>query len=263
MTGEPRRYGVDVCYGTCQIDRCLEALRFWEEELDGMGLFRKMLREASTPDTKASTLEHFIREFFAHRFLTDEGLAWSRILRRHGGAMSRLAIEQITFLLCARYDPMVRDFVLTEYWPRIRDGQKAFPLSMSADFLNAAEQAGRPGAVWSASRFEKLRSGLNGICAGYGLWRKGPSGGSYRATPPALHPEVALLLALELHERGLSDEEVVTHRDWAFFGLDREKVIRMLQSSRNTSELLVQSSGDLVSISWRTTMMEAANRHDC
>ena len=261
METTSRRYGVDICYGTCQIDRCLEAVRLWEPGLDGRALYQKVMTEAATPGTKASTSEHFLREFFGHRFLTAEGLAWTKLLKQHVQALSQLMITQIMYLLSARFDPMVRDFVLTTYWPQVKAGQQVFSSSATLDFLQAAAQEGRPGAAGSDYRLNRNRIGLNGICAGFGLWKK--QGKQYIATPPVMHPDLALLLACELHDRGLTDNDVVSHQDWGFFGWDRSDVLRELKSSRYTNAFLVQSNGDLVSISWKKTMKEAAARYEC
>lgn len=259
---EPRRYGVDICYGTCRIEKCLEVLRFWEEGMNASALYRKIQTECASPERTASTVEHFVRELFGHRFLTAEGLAWARVLKRHARTMPKDALIEILCLLTARWDPMFSDFLLMRYWPRVQRGEKAFPESTASDFLSAAAREKRPGAVWSERRFKRICIGLNGLCSGYGLWQKKRAAKIFVATPPVIHPEVALLLACELHERGLSDEEVLSHRDWGFFGLDREGVIRTLSSSRFINVILVQTSADLACISWKKTMLEAAARHD-
>lgn len=260
MVEAPRRYGVDICYGTCQIDRCLETIQQWEPGLDGSALYRKIRTEASAPGTKLSTLEHFVRKFFGHRFLTPEGLAWTHLLKFHASALSRGIVTQIMYLLSARFDPMVRDFVLAVYWPRVKSGQQLFTASTSLDFLEAAAQEGRPGAAGSDLRLKRNSSGINGICTGFGLWKK--QGKQFVATPPVIYPDLTLLLACELHERGFSDKEVVEHRDWGFFGLTREEVLRELKSSRYMNAFLVQASGDIVNISWKKTMVEVAASYD-
>lgn len=254
------RYGLDCRYGRCNIDRCLETVFFWEEGLKPMELTRKVLREAADVTKSVNSSQHFIREFFAHRFMTTEGLPWTRLLKRYARSMNNDLIVQIMYLLSARFDPMLRDFVTSFYWPQVNAGRVIFPESVPAEFLESAVREGRPGAVWTAAGFSRLKGALGGICAGFGLWRKEKK--NYVATPLRLHPDMMLLLACELHDRGLSDEEVVSHRDWGILGVSREKLIDELKSSRYTSAFLVQSSGDLVSISWRKTMVEAAARYD-
>ena len=185
---------------------------------------------------------------------------WTRVLKRYAHIMSRACIVQIMYLLSARFDPMIRDFVLTTYWPRVKKGEFFFPSSTAFDFLVAAAQEGRPGAIGSECSLKKNSSGINGICLGYGLWRRQNKNG-YLATPIIVHSNVIPLLACELHDRGLSDEAVIRHLDWALLGMNREDVLAELRSSRFTNVFLCQSNSNLVSISWKMTMMEAAARY--
>lgn len=254
------RYGLDSRYGRCSIGRCLETIRFWEEGIKPAELAQKVLTEAADVTKTVNTSKHFIREFFAHRFMTEEGLPWTRVLKRYSYCMDSSLIVQIMYLLSARFDPMLRDFVMTFYWPQVMSGCMIFPESVLSVFLEMAAREGRPGAVWTVVGFSRLKGALGGICTGFGLWRKEKK--NYVVAPFRLHPDMVLLLACELHNRGLSDEEVVSHRDWIILGLNRGKVIQELKSSRYTNAFLVQSSGDLVNISWRKTMMEAAARYD-
>ena len=96
---------------------------------------------------------------------------------------------------------------------------------------------------------------LLGCCADFGLLGEGR-----RDQRPikrfAIRPDVALYFVHDLHFADLSDMAVVTHRDWRLFGLEIPEVIRLIQNLSHDGHLLIQSSADLVQISWKYRTME-------
>lgn len=256
-------YGTDIRYGTSAVDRCLEILPYWEEEITPAELYNKVLRESPRTDMTSRTQYHFIRELFKHRFMEPEVVAWTRILAANSTGFSRRIVEQIIFLLAARADAMVRDFFTMEYWPRVREGYTVIDSTTTKNFIEASANAGRGGTVWTDSRKKRLATGLMGICTGFGFIAK-TGKPRYRVLPPLMEPAVAALLAYDLHEQGLSPNAVVGHVDWKLFGLSAAEVVDMLRSSRFTSLFLVQSSGDLVDISWKcASMAEVSKKYVC
>ena len=72
----------------------------------------------------------------------------------------------------------------------------------------------------------------------------------------AIRPETALYLAHELHFASLSDAAVVRHPDWRLFGLEGGDVLRVLKTLGHDGHLVIQSSADLVQVSWKYRTME-------
>jgi len=67
---------------------------------------------------------------------------------------------------------------------------------------------------------------------------------------------VALYLAHEIHFDGLSDMAVVQYRDWRLFGLEFQDVIQIIKSLSHDGHLIIQSTPELVQISWKYRTME-------
>lgn len=243
-------YGSDICYGTCLIDWSLDTLAIWEDGMTAVELYEKVQKVAVRSDITASSQKHYICELFKHRFLSEEGLAFARLLNRFQDGLSRPLKEQILFLLVARADDMIRDFMELEYWPRVKQGHKIIDPAVAKAFIEESARISRGGTVWSDRRKKNLSGGIMGMLSGFGfIDKKGPP--RYRVTPLVPLPELTAMMACELHERGLSDDAVVDHRDWKILGLDRNEVIGALRSSRFSNLFIVQSAGDFVNIAWK------------
>ena len=78
-----------------------------------------------------------------------------------------------------------------------------------------------------------------------------------RILPFRIAAPVAAYLAYELHHSGVGDNALLTHTDWQLFGLAREDVLEEMKRLSLKGQLIVQSAGDAVRISWKQQDMEA------
>jgi hypothetical protein len=71
-----------------------------------------------------------------------------------------------------------------------------------------------------------------------------------------ISPNVACILAHELHYRGLGDNALLRSPDWGLFGLEPDDVVGELKRLSLRGALIVQSAGGLTQVSWRHKSME-------
>jgi hypothetical protein len=71
-----------------------------------------------------------------------------------------------------------------------------------------------------------------------------------------MQPKVAAYLAYDLHFSGFSDSAVIQNPDWMLFGYEFTDVLGLMKDLMSRGHLLVQSSGELVQISWKYRSME-------
>ncbi|MFU0842376.1 MAG: hypothetical protein ACFWTZ_07210 [Burkholderia sp.] len=239
-------YSRTLTYGGASVEKCLRILSFWEEGMDVQTLYEKIL--SAHPEHTAESSMHFVKKLFKFRFLTPEALPWTCLLKRYKSAFSGEVIEQICFLLTARAEHILRDFLTMEYWPRVRQGEKRIDRELIRAFLMEAVREGRGGGVWTPARTRRVLSRLHTVCVGFHLMKPDPDS---RVTPPVLFKEIAVLLAYDLKDRGLSDEDVVRHRDWSLFGLSADDVKHLLSSSGMSRWMLVSEKNGKTAIDWQ------------
>ena len=65
-----------------------------------------------------------------------------------------------------------------------------------------------------------------------------------------------LYLMHELHFGGLSDMAIWEHEDWGLFNMDKYDVLQRIMNLSLKGGFIAQSSGDLLTISWKYNSME-------
>ena len=163
---------------------------------------------------------------------------------------------QIFFLQTARAHAIFFDFIIEVYWPKYSAGAATLSKSDAEQFIRRALDAGRMEKRWSESTVRRVSGYLLGCCTDFGLLGEGKRDRtSYQALfdPPLMSRCISFTISTS---PGLSDMAVITHRDWRLFGLEVPDVIRLIQNLSHDGHLLIQSSADLVQISWKYRTME-------
>jgi hypothetical protein len=122
-------------------------------------------------------------------------------------------------------------------------------------FVSSAVSNGRTTSHWSETTVIRIARYLLGECADFGLLGAVKAGArsisSFRITP-----NVASILAHDLHFKGLGDNAVLQSPDWALFGLEPDGVLGELKRLSLRGEMIVQSAGGVTQISWKYKSME-------
>jgi hypothetical protein len=241
--------------GLGMIHETMDLLRVWQPGMTPMGLSKYALDKGLFSRTTARRNEDLAIEMFAPRYLVDGGIVASRLKFLLEQRCPHEFLAQVFFLQTARAQEIFRDFVVEVYWPKYSSGATHISKADAERFIRQALDAGRMEKRWSESTVRRVSGYLLGCCSDFGLLDKG------RATQRSIkrftiRKDVALYLVHDLHFAGLSDAAVVQHRDWQLFGLELQDVVQLMKSVSHDGHLLIQSTPDLVQISWKYRTME-------
>jgi hypothetical protein len=250
-----KNYTTQLGAGLGMIPETMDLLRLWHPGLTPAQLADRAVETGVFSRATARRARNLAVEMFAPRFLGNEGAAACRIKFLLEHQFPYDALVQLFFLQTARAQQIFADFVVDVYWPKYSAGASFVNKDDAKAFLHRAYDTGIIAKKWSESVVDNVAGYLVGCCIDFGLLGQGK-----RTERPikrfAIRPDVALYLVHELHFTGLSDMAVVTHRDWRLFGLEVQEVTRLIQNLGHDGHLLIQSSADLVQISWKYRTMK-------
>lgn len=247
-------YTTQLQAGLGMIPETLDLLRLWEPGMIPARLAEKAIEEGLFSRATARRARNLASEMFAPRYLGNQGQAasWMKFLLDH--QFSHEAMQQLCFLYTARAQSIFRDFVLEVYWNKYSAGAATIARSEAENFVLRALDSGRMKARWSETTIKRVSGYLLGCCADFGLLA--PVGRARRAIQRfSIRPEAALYLVHELHFSGLGDAALVQHADWSLFGFTPGEVLRCLKDLSHKGHFLIQSSGELVQVSWKYRSM--------
>lgn len=248
-------YTTQLQAGLGMIPETMELLRLWEPGLSAAQLSAHAREAGIFARGTARRTRNLVVEMFAPRFLADGGTAAARIKYLMERRLPHEAFMQLCFLQTARAQRILRDFVIEVYWPRYAAGASTIAREAAERFIQQALDAGKTRVRWSASTVSRVSGYLLSSCMDFGLLGDGTVR-QRQIRRFSIRQDVALYLAHELHFHGLGDMAVVRHADWRLFGLDAPDVVRLLQSLSHAGHLIIQSSAELVSVSWKYRTME-------
>jgi hypothetical protein len=161
----------------------------------------------------------------------------------------------LLFIYTARAQRILADFVIEVFWSKYSSGATMVTKDESERFIQRSMDLGRMEKRWSSSMVDRVSGYLLGCCGDFGLLKKGGRS-EHKIQRLSMRPEVTIYLAHELHFSGLSDMALVQSRDWLLFGFESGEVIQRLKHLAHDGHFLVQSSGELLQISWKYKTME-------
>jgi hypothetical protein len=231
------------------VPETLTLLRLWEHGMSASQLADAAIREGAFSRTTARRARNLAAEMFAPRFLGGDARAAQNLRHLIAQRFPHEALVQMFFLYTARAQRILADFVIEEYWPKYSGGASSLSREDAERFVFRALDNGRMGKRWTDSTIRRVSAYLIGCCVDFGLLAEGA-----RTARPiqrfSIRREVALYLAYDLHFSDLGSMGVVQHPDWALFGLEPQEVLGQLKTLAQDGHLFVQSSGELVQISW-------------
>jgi hypothetical protein len=250
-----RKYTTQLQAGLGMIPETLDLLRLWEPGLIPAKLADRAVETGLFSRATARRTRNLVAEMFAPRYLADGGAVASRIKVLLENHFQHDSLTQIFFLQAARSQKIFGDFVIEVYWPKYSAGAATLSKDDAERFILRALDTGRMQKRWSESTIRRISGYLIGCCIDFGLLAE--VGRTERAIKRfSIRADVALYLAHDLHFAGLSDMDVIHHADWKLFGLEVQEVIRTIKMLSHDGHLVIQSSADLIHVSWRYRTME-------
>ena len=250
-----KKYTSQLGAGLGMISETLELLRLWEPGQTATQLADRAIDIGLFSRTTARRSRNLTIEMFAPRYLTDGGLPAARLKLLMDRGFPYEALVQLFFMQTARAHQIFADFVVDVYWAKYSAGASFLNKENARSFISMALDGGIIQKRWSDRVVDNTSGYLIGCCIDFGLLAEGK-----KTERPirrfSIRNDVALYLAHDLHFAGFSDMGVVQHHDWRLFGLEVEDVIRLMKSLSHDGHLVIQSSGELVQVSWKYRSME-------
>ena len=220
----------------------------------GKDLLGVALRSGEFPNVTARRLRNLVMEAFGSRYLIDDG-APARLLKTLFAAIPKDDLRSLCFIFTCRANLILGDFIRQVYWPLYASGRNSVARQDSREFVLSAVSNGRTTTPWSKTSVIRVASYLLGACGDFGLL--GPmKAGSRSITTFRITPNVASVLAHDLHFRGLGDNALLKSADWGLFGLEAEDALGELRRLSLRRELIVQSAAGVAQVSWKHKSMK-------
>jgi len=254
MTTEAQ-YTTQLSAGLGAVPETLELLRLWTPGMGAKELYDLALSEGLFSRATARRTRNLVMEMFAPRFLADSGRPAAQVKELLASSFSHEGLVQLCFLQTARAQSIFRDFVTDVYWPKYSGGSSYIIREDAEALIYRGLDNGKMVKRWSSEMIERVAQYLVGSCVDFGLLGVGN-----RIQRPiqrfVARPDVSLYISYDLHFSGLSDSALIQHRDWLLFGFEPSEVLTRLKSLSHDGHFLVQSSGELVQISWKYRSMQ-------
>ena len=248
-----RFYTTQLQAGLGLLDETRQLLQVYQSGMTASQLYDAALASGRFPLVTARRLRNIVAECFGPRYLRDPEVA--KQLKLLVDRLTAAELNQLLFIYTARANLVLADFVREVYWARYSAGRDDLDLEDARTFVANSVREGKTQKPWSETTIKRISSYLMGCCADYGLLtttgRNQRSIAAYR-----ILPKVAAYLAYELKLGGLGDNQIVSHPDWALFGLERADVRDQLKRLSLQGLLIFQAASEVVHIGWTYKNME-------
>lgn len=229
-------------------------LNLWHSGMSSAELQSIALSSGYFPKMSARRLRNLISEYFIPCFIeTDEKPAL--LLKNSQDVLTKKEFEQLMFIYTCRLHIILADFVSRIYWPAYAAGWNVVSNEEAYQFVQRAIQDGKTTTSWSENTARRVARYLTGYCASFGLLEKGQTN-KKRVVPFRIEQNITSILAYDLHFSGLGDNSIVSHPDWALFGLEPSDVVEELKRLSLKGWVIVQAAGNVIRIGWEHNNME-------
>lgn len=247
-------YTTSLRIGKGMIAETGHLLNLWQDGMDKTSLEEAALQSGAFPNMSARRLHNVVEECFATRYLypMPQPAKWLKELQP---ILSSREFNQLLFLYTCRANDILADFVRQVYWPAYAAGKDMLGKEEAYDFVNKANQDGMTTTFWSENTVRRAAGDLTSTCADFGLLERG-SKSLRRIQPYRIEQSVYAVLSYDLHFSGLGDNSIVSHPDWALFGLEPSDVVEELKRLSLKGWVIVQAAGNVIRIGWEHNNME-------
>ena len=250
-----RFYTTQLQAGSGLIDETNKLLDLWTPGIKIPELFDFALQSGAFPNRSARRLRNIISESFAPRYLVENGNPAS-ILKNLIPHITTNELKQIFLIYTCRANIILTDFIKEVFWEYYASGREVIQSDDAREFVKKANQEGKTVALWSDSTITRVASYLTGSCADFGLLEKGRRS-TRKIMSFRIEPIIALFLAYDLHFLGLGDNSIISHNDWALFGIETSDVVEIMKQLSLRGFFIMQNAADYTRISWKYKDWEA------
>ena len=251
-----KRYTIAICKGAALLEETRTLLTHWQFGEPADAFARRVEQEGLLGKATAYRVRDIVRRVFVPRYLKPDDKP-ARVLK---GAiecnLQPAVFKELVLLYSSRNDPLLRDFVVREFWSSVRRGRFLLDISNVLLFFSEALTDGTIDRPWSDQVSRKVARGLLGFLREVDFIRE-PQKGKRQLIDYRISDGMMVILARILKEEGFSDSGIVDHPDWNVFGLERMGVLARLNFLGEEMGLLVQQAGSVVSFNWKVQSIES------
>lgn len=255
MSTAERPYTTQLQAGLGLFDETRILLDLWHPEMDGNALKKAALASGRFSALTARRLRNIVIENFAPRYLVGQAQP-ARILKRLQDILTPTDLRQLMLLYTCRANPILGGFIRGAYWPAYAAGVVSMDNEGARAFVQRSIDDGKTVTRWSEGTVKRVASYLTSTCADFGLL-EGGSRSRRRILRIRMSAQVVTILAHDLHFRGIADNALLAHDDWALYGLGRQDVLEEFRRLALQNLWIVQAAGDSARIGWLHKDMEA------
>lgn len=253
--GPTARYASNICKGSGLLGDMKALLRAWEPGESATAFRDRVHQKGILGKATAKRADDVVCKVFAPRFLGDATRPPTLLKRLLNARDGSSAFSDICLLYVARQDVLLRDAIVEMYWPALCQGRLTLDTAAVTAWLDHARAEGRIPEPWSKTVRERVAQGVVRVLTDFGLLGRPRRGRretlNFRPSDGAI-----VYLAHDLHFAGSTDGGVVSHRDWALFGLHEREVIAAMDRLAGDGWWVVQAAGSVVRITWKHQSME-------
>jgi hypothetical protein len=244
-----RFYTTQLQAGLGVIEETKILLDLWTTGMNTPELFELALQSGTFPNVSARRLRNIIAECFAPRYLNANGCPAS-LLKNLLPNIKTNESTQLFYIYTCRANIVLADFIKEIFWAYYSSGQDVIKNEDAQKFVIKANREGKMAKPWSDTTLRRVASYLTGSCADFGLLETGRRN-VRKIRPFRIEPIVALFLAYDLHFLGFGDNSIISHSDWALFGMDPSDVIETMKQLSLRGYFIIQTAADITCISWK------------
>lgn len=251
-------YNSNLLKGTGLIQEMLILIEAYEPGDSALEFQKRVLNEGILSKSTDNRTIDIVRNIFKTRFLDQKLNVPSYIKLMREKYVSMEVINQLFLIYTCRANPILADFIFEVYFDLIKQSKSRVKAEDPKIFIKSAVSDGRIKTSWSKSTIEKVSEHINACLIDFGLVDK-----SKEILPFRPFELTVNYLIHELHFQGYTDMNILDHRDWKIFNLDRSSLSPIVERISFKGTYIFQYSGEILKIGWKYKNMEEFIKNEC
>ena len=242
-------YNSNLLKGTGAVSETISLLSIYDRDTTKKSLLDYVLATNFLSTNTEKRARDIVEKVFYNRYMQHNHLVpyWLRLTREKGLMVNQLS--QLLYVYTLRENAILYDYVIKVLNPVKASGADFIPKSKADEFIKELNDNGT--LEWSSTSQVRMGQHMRGTLVDFNVIDLNGNILSFEA-----NDFTVLYLMHELHFGGLSDMAIWEHVDWGLFNMDKYDVLQRIMNLSLKGGFIAQSSGDLLTISWKYNSME-------
>ena len=242
-------YNSNLLKGTGAISETISLLSIYDKDTTKKSLIDYVLSTNFLSTNTEKRAKDIVENVFYNRYMQHNHLVpcWLKQTREKGLMVKQLS--QLLYVYTLRENAILYDYVIKVLNPVKASGVDYIPKSKADDFIKELNENGT--LEWSAKSQVRMGQHMRGTLVDFNVIDLNGN-----ILPFEAYDFTVLYLMHELHFEGLSDMSIWEYEDWGLFNMDKYDVLQRIMNLSLKGGYIAQSSGDLLTISWKFNSME-------